>query len=262
LRGLERPFKYRGIFLPVLPFTEEFLPILDSPAPFVCGIVKTGQLPPIPEHLVVVELDHDEINDPDHTPLLPDGERLIQKLQGILDLNRREIELPPKVLRDGATAGPNPDFLPFVKSRRTAFINPMAHIIPAMKYIFGQEVVDQIRVLFRVQIEPGLELLLRPCLITDTTDPDRPVTVFNKDLFLESVSPVNRPFYSAFMLTTMFHVYCDGLMDETARQAGSTSKNLSKYQSLPEPWLSPLTTWTKPQSTSATSPSSPIAEDV
>jgi hypothetical protein len=53
--------------------------------------------------------------------------------------------------------------------------------------------------------------------VTDRTDEQHPVTVFNKELFFASLSPQMSPFYFAFSQTTMFQEFIDKKMDEKSR---------------------------------------------
>jgi hypothetical protein len=231
LRELLRPFKYVGIFLPVLPLTDDFIPILDSPTPFVCGIGRSRNLPPIPDEIVLVDLDRAEIRDPDASPCLAGSHELISKIDAILALHLAEISLPPRLIQvKGSPPATNPDFIEFIKKERHGFSRPFSYGNAEVKYLFGQTIVEQIANLFRCQIEPALEALTRPCFITDTTHPDQAVTVFNRDVFLQSIAPDQKEFYAGFMHTTMFQQYLDGLMDENARN----------FDSLPRESSSPL----------------------
>jgi hypothetical protein len=185
VRELARPFKYVGIFLPILPLTDDFLPILESPTPFVCGVARSRALPPICDEVVTVDLDRGEIRDPDNSPGMAGGDRLIVRIEAITELHSAEIELPPRLISvKGTPPAPNPDFLEFVKKNRHGFSRPFSYGSYEAKYVFGQGIVEQIVNLFRIQIEPVLEGLMRPCFITDTTTPDQAVTVFNRDVFL------------------------------------------------------------------------------
>jgi hypothetical protein len=186
--------------------------------------VKTRQPPPLPAYLAVVDLDHDDVQDPDNSPLLPGGDRLVEKLQAILELHRGEIELPPRSLGKGR---PNPEFAQFLKAHRHPLSGPMSYLSHGTEYIFSRDIVEQIVCTFRMQFEPQLEALMRPCFITDTTEPGLPVTVFNKDVFRASVNPEHMEFYSAFMMTTMFQQYLDGLMDANVKEIETVSQSCS-----------------------------------
>jgi hypothetical protein len=234
LKELCKPFNLRCTFLPILPETAEFLSVLDSPVPFVLGILRGCQRIAVGDYVVVVDLDSDTITDPDRSPMLPGAPELIDKLKALLDLNKSDIVIPPR-----PKAGVNPrtervaarmkrEWAEFVKSRMHPFSVPFIYSHYPRKYIFTESLIEAIIGMFRLQIAPSLEQLLSPCFITDTTDIDNPVTVFNNDLFMASVRPADRPFYKAFLTTSPFHEYSDSLMDETAQSAGPRCASFSR----------------------------------
>lgn len=70
---------------------------------------------------------------------------------------------------------------------------------------------------FRTSLERELDMLMRPYFITDTTDIEHPVTVFNQELFLMSIDRDQGPFYYAFLGTTSFQEFADSKLEEVAR---------------------------------------------
>jgi hypothetical protein len=87
--------------------------------------------------------------------------------------------------------------------------------------MFSQKVVRDILDAFARHLAPGLAGLLWPCFVTDMTDVDHPVTVFNREVFMASVRDDQREFYGAFLMTTMFQEFSDGLMDGNMRAFGA-----------------------------------------
>lgn len=225
LGELIHPFKFVGTFLPVLPLTDDYLPMLDSPTPFVFGIPKSGKQPPIPPDVVTVDLDRGEIHDPDASPLLAGSDQLVSMIDAILELHRAEIELPPRFIGGkGTPVIQNPDFLEFIKRRRHGFSRPFSYGTAETRYFFERSIVEQIVNLFKIHIAPMLEVVMKPCFVTDATNPDQPVTVFHRELFLGSLPPANRDFYEAFMTTTMFQQYLEGMMETNAREVPPFSR--------------------------------------
>jgi hypothetical protein len=82
------------------------------------------------------------------------------------------------------------------------------------KYCFGQEIVDAVVLLFRDEFVVPMISLVRSCFITDKTYIDHPVTVFNVELFLESVEPDQVDFFRQFLQTTMFQQFQELMTDD------------------------------------------------
>jgi hypothetical protein len=259
LRSLCRPFRFRGTYLSVLPSGPDFVGVLDSPVPFVCGIVKRTDMPEIPSHVVVIDLDGGVIRDPEMSPLLPQGTELVATLDSLIKRQRGDIEIPgpdtprhrTRSLSQLGTRRPPPAAPPvqspppkvpdqrtpeviieFIKKRRHPLILPWHYMRYQRRYIFGPVLVGEIVDLFRRHLAPRLDQLIRPCFITDTTDIDNPVTVFNRELFLASVPPKERPFYEAFVATTSFTEFAEGRMEEneTISRSAFSSPCLSALQ--------------------------------
>jgi hypothetical protein len=212
LRDLMKPFRYRGTFLPIVPLDENFLAVLESPMPFACGILKTEQQIAIPSYVCVIDLDRDEIIDPDCSPLVASGAQIVEKLQLFLGLNRSDVMMPPRIAQNGNRS----QYLEFLKVKRNPLSSCHSYCMYPRKYCFGQEIVDAILLIFRDGLAVPLETLVRSCFITDKTDLDRPVTVFNNELFMESVDPDHVEFYRQFMQTTMFQEFIELMTDEPA----------------------------------------------
>jgi hypothetical protein len=70
LQELIRPLTWQGTFVPVLPDRDDYLGMLESPVPYVIGLIKTGTQPPVPDYATVVDLDLDQVIEPDRTPPL------------------------------------------------------------------------------------------------------------------------------------------------------------------------------------------------
>jgi hypothetical protein len=229
IRDLLKPFKYRGTFLPILPLTDEFLPLLDSPVPFVCGILKSHRTVPFPSFACVVDLDRDSIRDPDNSPLVAGGEELINKINTLLEQNASAITVPPSTYWLDGECERNPEHREFISAHLHPFSALVSFRLVERKYIFGQVMVNEIAKLFRLRLAPVLETILPPCFVTDRTDEDNPITVFNKEVFVDCLDEVDRPFYRAFLGTSMFQDFADGLMEERMRDAMSRSS--SKFSS-------------------------------
>ena len=213
LRELMMPFKYQSTFLPLVPNTSQYINILESPVPFICGIVKTEHQRTIPDHVAVVDLDCNAIYDPDNVPLIPKAKKIKQQITKLFQKRSKDINAPAakSKIADKATS---PAYFDFIVAHMHPCVSAHTYIISPKKYVFPTEVVDQIVATFRELIAPKIEKLIAPCFVSDTTDIENPVTIFNKELFLDSVGKKARPFFSEFVNTTMFQEFCDGKTDE------------------------------------------------
>jgi hypothetical protein len=249
LRELCEPFKSHVTFLAVLPHGADYVGILDSPVPFVCGIVKYMGMPAIPPHVVVVDLDREPVRDPERSPLMPRAEELIAFLREAIARNRAEIEIPigkprarerARSLLDLLAAPPPeeashkavPEALDFIYKRLHHDVVPIHYIRYPRKFIFGPALISDILERFRHHLPPTLEQLIRPCFITDTTDIEHPVTVFNREVFMASIDSAEHAFYDAFIGTNAFQEFVDSKMEETAQtlsQSGTRARPESEF---------------------------------
>jgi hypothetical protein len=219
LRRLCKPFASRCIFLPILP--RRFITVLESPVPFVCGIVRRKRPVTAPAYVTLIDLDSDSIIEEDPAPLLPDAERLIEKLTSPFEFNARQIVIPkpPRGFRRDDAARRE-----FIASRVHQFAAPESYGTHERRYIFTLEINEAIAGLFKCQFAPALERAMQPCFVTDRTDKNA-VSVFNQELFLDSVP--DREFYEVFVNTTMFNEFADQLMDDLVADSGDRRRRSS-----------------------------------
>jgi hypothetical protein len=244
LRELCQPFKSRVMFLAVLPGGADYVGLLDSPVPFVCGIVKHMAMPAIPPHVVVVDLDRESVRDPESSPPMPRAEALAASLEELVARNRADIEIPlpkPARSREPSRTPPGRVFAPSAEESAPEPHNPLQEALDFVhkrvhhgvvgvhylryprRFIFREALVRDILTQFRHHLPPTLEQLIRPCFITDTTDIEHPVTVFNREVFMASIDSAEQPFYDAFIGTTAFQEFADSKMDETAMTLSRSS---------------------------------------
>ncbi|OHT08621.1 hypothetical protein TRFO_22808 [Tritrichomonas foetus] len=215
------PFNINGTLMPLLPRDSHFMALLESPVPYIAGLLVDEHEFIAPQGVCVVDLDHDLIIEQEAMPELPKFAALKHKLKTILKEHEQSITVPQKTVKTGVlkkTTKVNEKYINFLRSV-SDFAKPrvMVDQIP-QKYIFTAEVVNQIMDCFMKSIAPTVEALIKPCFVTETTDINNPVTVFNKELFLDSVPENARPFYSLFATTTMFQDFCDTKTDATAQE--------------------------------------------
>ncbi|OHT08535.1 hypothetical protein TRFO_22866 [Tritrichomonas foetus] len=229
---LAAPFELNAMVMPVLPKDSSYLQLLDSPCPYIIGLVKDDVGYRIPAGVTVVDLDHDTINDPDKNPDFPFVSKFEHKLAEILKENEPSVLVPPKVLYKGVfkKTDPyiNPKYVDFIKHTEN-FTVPRFYIdLRPPKYVFTEKVVTELVKAFETVLSPLAESLVWACLVTDTTDVNNPITVFNRDLFLASCEPHTVKFFDNFLNTTVFQRFCDQKIDEKEATVANTVKHHSK----------------------------------
>ncbi|OHT12858.1 hypothetical protein TRFO_17111 [Tritrichomonas foetus] len=219
-RSILAPFKVEATLLPIVPNNSSFLPLLESPVPYICGLVSTSAALSsitLPEQLCLVDLDKKTVIDQELHVNVPKHLELIEKLNRAIREDEEMITVPPKFLPGKTSHGkpiPNPDFATFFE-QTSPYMRPAQYLkTRPPKYVFIPPLVERILHTFSSHFAPELESKIKACFVTDSTDLSHPITVFNKDLFLASVDPQQEEFYEAFINTTMFQQYCEGKTDE------------------------------------------------
>jgi hypothetical protein len=221
LRELCRPFVHQTTFVPVLPDCRGYLGILgilDSPVPFVCGLLKSTRAVQVPSHCVVIDLDDDAIYEPCNMPDLPAADEIARQLTNLLATHDEEIRLPGNKSRSfgNVTAG-------VLSKRQTATIRLHPYKVAWMyeeivdQYNLSPKMIDEIIDIFGNAI--NVDTIVRQFLVTDRTDHRRRITAFHKDLFLESLTERQRKFFTEFLATTMFSQFLHGMIDTLDSQA-------------------------------------------
>lgn len=222
------PFSHNGTIMPIVPSEPQFSALLDSPVPYVCGkLIDRDEEFIAPTHVFVVDLDHDQVYEQDKIPELPRSKELKQKLKDIIKEHETQISVPPQVIKQGVLKKQtkiNDKYIEFVKTIGD-YVCPRAIInLRYQRYVFTVEVANKIINCFMNAIAPTVESLIKLCFVTETTDISNPVTIFNKDLFLLSVPENDRPFFTAFVNTTMFQDFTDTEADVKSQQIANEIK--------------------------------------
>lgn len=213
------PFEPCVVIMPVIPNNENFLPLLDSPTPFIIGVVVNEeglQLHPESE-ITVINLDTDTIIERKVTPIFPDYEKVEEQINLLFELHKAKIIPPPKFIKKGIIKKDledNPDFDAFIE-RTSGFAFPQLTIYnDPPKYILTEAVNDQVVDAFRKGLPETISYLMNPCFVSDTTDANKPVTIFNHELFVSSINPDWKEFFDLFINTQIFQQFCDIKTDE------------------------------------------------
>jgi hypothetical protein len=216
LRELVRPFRYRGTFLPVLPECEKYRAVLESPMPYVVGILKSRAAVRIPEYATVVDLDADTVIDPDNGPRVAGAGRAAARLRALFGAWR--VDLPPMW-----TGRRNPEYAAAVHARKGEFASWHSYVQAPRSLMFSDAQVDEIARIFGTLIAPDVAARAVLCFVTDRTVKRCPVTIFNRELFLASLEEPDAPFYRAFAQTMMFNEFIDRQLDEKGHEPSPPS---------------------------------------
>jgi len=233
LRSLMNPFVIGGSYMPLVPNLPEYLQMLESPVPFICGCLKSSLLKTISlnEPICIVDIDEKTIVDKSLNVSLPNSGIIIKSINDFLKEQSDIITVPPKFIRKGlfSSISLNPQYKPFI-DRIHGYMKPKAFLEQIeQKYVFTPEIVDHIQQIFYDNFKTPLESSIRPCFVTDSTDVDKPVTVFNHEIFMMSIDRKDEPFYSQFSHSSIFQLFCDGKTDETDLDKKSYVNSLSDH---------------------------------
>ena len=218
-RAILSPFRVESTLLPIIPNNSSFLPLLESPVPYICGLVASAPIANVtlPEQLCIVDLDKKTVTDAELKVDVPRHKELIDKLNKVITDYEDVITYPSKT----ASKQKYNQFFEAV----SPFMRPIPFLkTKPQKYVFFPAVVEAILGIFSNHFSHELENL-KACFVTDSTDLSHPITVFNKDLFLASVTPDQENFYEMFINTTMFQQYCEGKTDEMQTKKAQMSGN-------------------------------------
>lgn len=248
-RSLISPFRISASILPVVPNDENFLALLEAPVPYIIGLPSKSCLKGItlPGNVCILNLDQGSFIDNELTSIVPKADDLIRKLQNAINEFQDLIVIPPKRINQNFKQVNNPKYREFINAVHPYMRPPKYLQSISTKYAFIPPLVENILNIFSKHLAPDLENLIKPCFITDSTDINHPVTVFNSDLFLDSIKPKELPFYKQLINTSIFQLFCDGKTDEmdvikslisksclSESTEDSDSDMLASYNSQPE----------------------------
>ena len=211
--SLIAPFSTQANVMPILPCSKKFQNILQSPVPYVIGSTKENN-----DVDVIVFLDKNTISLQSPLPTLPGASALAEKLENLLNDSAESILVPPKENKSFfGHRTHNPSYDKFMNSTNV-YVYPtvFTKYIP-IKYILTPFVIEDILSLFADFLAPSLTDSISSCFVTDTTDPENPITVFNKDLLLSIIPDNEKEFYSAFLSTQIFSEFCEAKTDDFSR---------------------------------------------
>ncbi|OHT11318.1 hypothetical protein TRFO_19303 [Tritrichomonas foetus] len=231
--SLISPLISQACIAPILPDDERFQCILQSPVPYVVGSTTENE-----NADVIVDLDNGSISTNSDIPSLPESELLIQKLEQLISSSSESILVPPKEVKSffGAKSM-NPAYDKFMDSTNVYVFPTVFTKYTPIKYILTPFIIEDILTLFSEFFIPSVNERIASCFVTDTTDPENPITVLNKDLLMNIVPNEEKEFYSSFIATQVFSEFCEKKADEFSKSKldniEKSKKDFSHSISLP-----------------------------
>jgi len=168
---LLRPFIYQSVIIPLLPNT--LISLIDAPVPFLIGF--TSRPSNIPPDVIVFDLEDKTLKLTETLPELP---------------KFREFEV---------------EFLKYYNQLIRTYENGKTPYVTSSKQL---RLAKHISGLFEKYLSSLFDGFRNYC-IRDLTQRNKPITIFMKDSFLESIPKPDLPFYNAFLSTQMFFDYQD-----------------------------------------------------
>lgn len=221
LISLLSPFKFNGLNFPILPNTEKYISLLDSPIPYLCGLYSLNNVN-TSLGSIVVDLDKDYIHENTEIPVIPDSQKLIHRIEHVI--NHPSILMPQKYNKNiffQQIPKVNPEFLNFVKNIHYPHCPNTYYYNNPQKYIFNKSAVHDIIKIFRMHLAPKIQKLIEPFFITDSTDAESPITILNHNLLINALGDMEYSevkFYNQFFTTINFHEFCEEKADEKEKQ--------------------------------------------
>jgi hypothetical protein len=105
-----------------------------------------------------------------------------------------------------------------------------SYIRSERRILFNEEQVDEIAAMFAALLAPDIAARALLFFVTDRTEPRRPITIFNAELFLASLEGKDAQFFRAFAQTMMFHEFIDRQIDETTSDLVAQSALIPERQ--------------------------------
>ena len=226
-RALLHPLKIQACFIPVFPSLPEYQELLQNPTPFIYGmpITANSNIKITDDQICIAFVDKNEVVDKSLDVRIPDADDLKEQLKCILTSYEAEIKVPErfhKRLLQGTmplNTEPSQAWVDFFKNIDPMMMPPHYMSQLQQNYIFTPRVVNKILNIFRnasfikfiIEYEEG-------CRVTETTDPDDPIIVFNKDMFMTITGPKHKEFFEKFLDTQMFETFIQRRIDKTKQQ--------------------------------------------
>lgn len=211
ITNLVKGLNIESKIFPILPASDDFRPIFDSPLSFIIGYPHRFD-----NVDVVIDIDKGKIIENTALPKLPYSSRLTAQIELLTSNYSSKTTIPSKVsFRTLLTKQKfSPDFIKFTEKADQRIFPKCFRDFAETKYIFFPKIIQSIVKLFYKPFIPNLAEFVKMHLVTDTTIRSNPVTVFNQDLFLYHVDDKYQEFMKFFMNTQMFQDFVERVSDQ------------------------------------------------
>lgn len=196
---------------PVLPESDNFLPIFETPFPFIIGYPHRFD-----NVDVVIDIDKGKITENTALPKLPHSAKLIAQIDLLLSNYQAQMTIPSKTSFKTLLSKQkvNPEFIKFTSKADQRIYPKCFRDFADTKYIVNPRIIQSISKLFYKPFVPNLADFIKMHFVTDTTIRSNPVTVFNKEMFIYHIDDKFQDFMKYFSNTQMFQQFVEKLADE------------------------------------------------
>ena len=157
------PFPLHMPILPIIPNDPKFIRILNSPVPYIAGVLDSADLDDIEIDATATIINLDECVIENQVPIdVPYKEDQIKYITTILEEEKNDILVPQKTTKENlfAQPKPNPLYDEFFETKIDPFSIPKHFYLEhQQKYIFNEKTIDKILVVFSQRIGPWLSLV-------------------------------------------------------------------------------------------------------
>lgn len=219
LDAMLNPFKFSGLVIPILPAEPDYIDFLQSPTPFLIGVVPNPLIQPntFLKTTLFVNLDKHVIAQHDSYPKIPNHQQVIHQLNTLLNSFVCSEESHPY--------GFPPSF--------TRYLNH--------KYNFGLTQIDQIMETVHRSLSQFYTDMIFCFFVTDTGISEKGVTVFNQELFLSASADSEKAFYSALIDSQTFQMFVEKRIADFNKAKSESSELVPKssFQTVPANFIRP-----------------------
>lgn len=225
---------------PIFPTYAAYRDLLDMPFTSIFGFPchSNEKVRKISDKFdLIIDLDEGQILKEAKIPQLPRKNILTKNLHDLLKEKRPEVRILPKLSigRIIETQKVTPDFI-LLKGPKNQNIYPKCfQYFAETKYIFNPEIIQIIldmfhKIPFTFADDDSLIEKIFPCIVTDTSDENNPVSVFNQSLFLTMFNDddATLSFMQDFLNTQIFSLFVEKIVDDFQKNKTSRARNISQ----------------------------------
>lgn len=183
--------------------------ILQSPFPYLIGVCFRPDDELLEENCFV-NLDTHKIEREKIHVRNPQAHNIIRKLNKIFEKHEDKITVP-----DSSEFEKYDEFLNNVH----VYSRPIHSLLMYQtKFVIHPLIVRKIIKCFVTEFYDKLTDMITPFFVSDSTDSNNPITVFNKNLFLKYIDNTSKDFYELFLQTSIFDMYTENKIAELEKK--------------------------------------------